>query len=398
MPAPYQHGITVTEVASTARTIATIATGVIGLVATATAAAGAATAALDAAFPLDRPVLVKNILAAIDVAGTGGTLKATLQAIADQVRTPVVVVRVAAGADADATNLAVIGTDTGGVKTGMHALLAADAQLGYRPRIIGAPGLDPQPVATALAIVAGKLRAMAYAAAIGATLADVIDYRDHFTARELMLIYPDFLAPDGVLGATAPSFAVARALGLRAQIDQTMGWNKTLSNVPVTGVVGLTHDIGFDIQSVDSDANQLNAASITTIVRLNGELRFWGSRTCAPADSDFTFESATRSAQILADTMAAGLVWAIDKPLTPSLARDIVEEINDKLRALVRGGFLLGAVAWFDPDKNPTGSLKQGILQISYKYTPTPPLEHLGLQQEITDDYLADFAALVAGA
>ncbi|BCA60233.1 phage tail sheath subtilisin-like domain-containing protein [Sphingomonas sp. HMP6] len=387
-----QHGITVTEVANQSRAIATIATGVIGFVATATAAAGAATVALNAAFPLDRPVLVTDILGAIEASGNGGTLKGVLRAIADQVRTPVVVVRVATGADAAGTDANVIGTDVGGVKSGMQALLAAEAQLGVRPRIIGAPGLDRAAVTAALAIIAAKLRGMAYAAAIGANRADVIAYRGTFTARELMLIYPDFLVADG-----STSLGVARALGLRARIDQEQGWNKTLSNVPVVGVVGLTKDIGFDLQSIDSDANLLNAAGITTMVRINGALRFWGNRTCAALDSDFTFESATRTAQILADTMANGLVRYIDKPLTPSLAKDIVEDINQKLRELKRGGYLLGAVAFFDPDKNPTASLKQGILSISYRYTPTPPLEHLGLLQEITDDYLADFAAIAAG-
>ena len=389
------HGITVTEVANASRSIATIATGIIGLVATATAPAGAATNALNAAFPLNKPVLVSNILDAIDAAGTGGTLKGVLQAIADQARASVVVVRIAPGADAAATNTAVIGATVNGVKTGMQALLTAETQLGVRPRIIGAPGLDTLPVALALANVAATLRAMAYAAAIGATLDDLKAYRANFTARELMLIFPDFTAIDSS-GSTVTSYAVARALGMRALIDQTQGWNKTLSNVPVTGVNGLTQSVGFDIQSVDSDANLLNAAQITTMVRINGDLRFWGNRTCAAPDSDFTFESATRTAQILADTMAAGLIWAIDKPLTPSLGRDIVEEINEKLRSLVRGGYLLGAVAYYDAGKNPVDQLKQGILQISYRYTPTPPLENLGLQQEITDDYLADFAALAA--
>jgi phage tail sheath protein FI len=213
-----------------------------------------------------------------------------------------------------------------------------------------------------------------------------------------MLLNPDFLAPEGVQGGTATSFAAARALGLRARIDQVQGWHKTLSNVPVDGVVGTTRDVRFDLQDPDCEANLLNAQSITTIVPINGDLRFWGSRTCAPQDSDFTFESATRTAQILADTIATGLIWAIDKPLTPSLSRDIVEEINEKFRKLKRAGQILGAVAYFDGDRNTVATLKQGQLTIGYRYTPVPPLEHLSLRQEITDEYLADFAALVKAA
>jgi phage tail sheath protein FI len=383
------HGISVTEVASSTRTIATVATAVIGLVATAPAA--------DAdVFPLNTPVKVTVLADAIAAAGAGGTLKGALQAIGDQVRTTVVVVRVAPGADAAATAVAVIGDDVDGVKTGMQALLAAEAQIGARPRIIGAPGLDTEEVANGLATVAKKLRAMAYAGAVGANRQAVAAYRAKFEQRELMLIWPDFTAPFGAAGADVPSFAVARALGLRAAIDQTQGWHKTISNVPVAGVDGLSKDVQFDISDPDSDAAILNTAGVTTIVRLNGELRFWGNRTCAAADSDFTFESATRTAQILGDSIVAGMLWASDKPLTPSLAKDIVEEINEKFRALKREGKILGAVAAFVADKNPVANLKAGQLVISYRYTPVPPLEYLSLEQEISDEFLADFAALVA--
>jgi phage tail sheath protein FI len=386
----YLHGISVTEISGTSRSLRTIATAVIGLVVTAPAADAGV-------FPINRPVLITDIEGAVLKAGNTGTMKNALDAIADQVRAPIVIVRVAPGVDATATNLAVIGTDVNGQKTGMQALLAAEAIVGVRPRIIGAPGLDTQPVATQLAAVAKRLRAMAYAAAIGANRDAVIAYRSNFTARELMLIYPDFTTPVGVLGDSEPSFAVARALGLRALIDQEQGWHKTLSNVPVKNVTGLTKDVQFDLQDSDSDSNLLNAADITTIVRLNGELRFWGSHTCSD-NPDFMFESATRTAQIIADTIVVGLVWAVDKPLLPSLARDIVEQINAAFRKLQTAGQILGGEAWFDTAKNPAGSLKLGKLLLSYKYTPVPPLEQLGLEQEITDEYLADFGQLVANA
>ncbi len=382
------HGISQTEVPSSTRVIATVATAIIGLVVTAPAA--------DAAlFPLNTPVKITVLSDAIGAAGNDGTMKSALQAIADQVRTTVVVVRVAPGADAAATATNVIGADANGIKTGMQALLAAEAQIGVRPRIIGAPGLDPENVAKALAAVAKRLRAMAYAGAVGANRQAIATYRAKFTERELMLIWPDFTAPLGVDGADVPSFAVARALGLRAAIDQTQGWHKTLSNVPVAGVTGLTKDVQFDIGDNDSDAAILNGAGVTTIVRLNGELRFWGNRTCAATDSAFTFESATRTAQILGDSIVAGMIWAIDKPLTPSLAKDIVAEINEAFRALTRAGKILGAVAVFNPDKNPVASLKAGQLVIGYRYTPVPPLEALGLEQEISDEFLQDFASLV---
>ena len=387
---PYQHGITITEVTEGAAALVTVATAVIGLVATAPAA--------DATiFPLNRPALILDLDAAIEEAGDTGTLGPALRAIVDQVRTPVVVVRVAPGNDAAATTAAVIGDTVNGVKTGLQALLAAEAQVGVRPRIIGAPGLDTQAVTTALVVVAQRLRARAYAAALGANVAAAIAYRANFSARELMLIWPDFQMFDVDAEATVPSSATARALGLRARIDQEQGFHKTLSNVPVQGVVGLTKDVQFDIQDAGTEATLLNAAQVTACVRAGGGFRFWGSRTCAEPESPFSFESAATTAQVLLDTIAGGMMWAIDKPLRPSLVKDIVDTINAKLRELKSAGQLIDGRAWFDPAKNTVDTLKAGKVTIDYDFTPVPPLENLLLNQRITDSYLADFAAGLTG-
>ncbi|MET1537487.1 phage tail protein, partial [Burkholderia sola] len=116
-----------------------------------------------ATFPLNRPVLVTKIDAAIGKAGTKGTLAQALNAIKEQCRPVLVVVRVADGEGATEAerrtdqDAKVIGTTAGNQYTGLQALLAAQAQLGVKPRILGAPGLDSQAVTDALASVAIKL-------------------------------------------------------------------------------------------------------------------------------------------------------------------------------------------------------------------------------------------------
>jgi len=388
MPDSYHHGVRVTEINTGARTIATIATAIIGLVATA-ADADAAT------FPLNQPVLLTNVSAAIGKAGTAGTLAASLTAIADQAQAVCVVVRVAPGADSATTSANVIGTTTAsGQKTGLQALLGAQASLGVKPRIIGAPGLDTQPVVTAMVTVAQQLRAMAYAGCAGCdTVAQALTYREQFGARELMLVWPEFIRFDTASAENETAPAAAYALGLRARIDQDQGWHKTLSNVSVNGVVGISKPVFWDLQSSSTDAGLLNEGCITTLVNANG-YRFWGSRTCSD-DPLYVFESYTRTAQILADTMAEAHMWAVDKPLHPSLARDIIEGINAKLRELKAGGYILDGTAWLDEEVNTTDTLKSGTLKIDYDYTPLPPLEDLTLRQRITDTYWADFASRV---
>jgi phage tail sheath protein FI len=384
----YHHGITLVEASDGVRALRTVATAVIGLVATGPLADATA-------FPLNRPVIVTDADAAIGKAGATGTLANTLRAISDQVRTPIVVVRVEDHATPATLAANVVGTTlVNGQKTGLQALTAAQAQLGVNPRIIGAPGLDSATVTAALVVVAKKLRARAYAAALGADIAAAVAYRAGYSARELMLIYPDVIGTkaDGTTGAVP---AVAYALGLRAKIDQETGFHKTISNVPLDGVVGLARDIQFDIQDGSTEAGVLNAADVTAVVRSDTGFRLWGSRTCSD-DPLFAFESATATAQVLADTIGQGLIWAIDKPLRPSLAKDIVETINAKLREMKSAGLILGGQASFSIDKNPNASLQAGKLAIDYDYTPVPPLEQLGLTQRITDTYLVDFAALAA--
>ena len=395
MPTDYHHGVRVIEINEGARPIRTIATAIIGMVCTASDADLAT-------FPLNKAVLLTNVRAAIGKAGTQGTLKKSLQAIVDQCDPLVVVVRVADGAGADAEAIAadqtskVIGTVDGGVYTGLQALLAAQAQLGVKPRILGAPGLDNQEVAAALVPIAQKLRGMAYAYAHDCNDAsEAVLYRDEFGARELMLIWPDFVAWNTDTSASEPAFAVARALGLRAKIDEEIGWHKTLSNIAVNGVTGLTKDVFWDLQDPSTDAGVLNAGDVTTLVKANG-YRFWGSRTCSD-EPLFAFESATRTAQVLADSIAESLMWAIDKPMHPSLVRDIIETINAKFRELKALGYIIDGTAWYDETVNSTTTLAEGKLYIDYDYTPVPPLENLQLRQRITDRYLAEFASRING-
>lgn len=373
---PNHHGIKITEISTGARSLGLASTAVIGLVATASDADVAA-------FPLNTPVLVTDIMAAISKAGVLGTLAKVLDAIADQVNPTLIVVRVAEGANAGETEDNVVGTSANGMLTGLQALLSAEARGMPKPIIIGAPGLDTQEVAAALVTVAQKLNGMAYAKAIGATVADAIDYAGDFSARELMLLWPDFTDFAGS--------AAARALGLRARIDQETGWHKSLSNVAVQGVTGLNKDVVFDFTGVGGDAKLLNDANVTAVINFSG-FRFWGNRTLSD-DPLFAFEPAVRTAQVLRTTIGKGLLWAIDKPLTAYLVKDIIDTINNLFRGLKQQGFIIGASAWYTAESNSPADLAAGKLVIDYDFTPCAPAESLTLNQRITDKYYADLAS-----
>ncbi|QOV63482.1 phage tail sheath protein [Kosakonia pseudosacchari] len=390
----FHHGVQVVEINDGTRVISTVSTAIVGMVCTASDADAAT-------FPLNEPVLITSVQSAIAKAGKKGTLAASLQAIADQAKPVIVVVRVAEGTGDDEeealaqTISNIIGTtDENGKYTGLKALLTAEAVTGVKPRILGVPGFDTLEVATALAPVCQKLRAFGYVSAWGCkTVSDAIKYRDNFSQRELMVIWPDFLAWDTVKNATATAYATARALGLRAYIDQSVGWHKTLSNVGVNGVTGISASVFWDLQEPGTDADLLNEAGVTTLIRKDG-FRFWGNRTCSD-DPLFLFENYTRTAQVIADTMAAAHMWAVDKPITAMLIRDIVDGINAKFRELKTNGYIVDATCWFDEEANDKETLKAGKLYIDYDYTPVPPLENLTLRQRITDKYLATLVSSV---
>ena len=388
---PFLHGIKVNEPLTGATLALTALSAVIGIVATASDADATV-------FPLNKPALITDVNAAIGNAGVAGTLARTLREIANQGSPIVVVVRVAPGVAGSgqtaqvATDANVIGTRVDGAYTGLQALLAAEGQVGVRPRIIGCPGLDSETVAGTIAIVAKKLRGFGYVQCQADNVAGAMLYRDKFASRELMGIWPEWT---GGAGGTWSGKAVAVALGLRAAIDEDIGWHKSLSNVAVAGVTGMSRDVHFDLQDMSTDAGLLNANEVTTLVQLTGH-RFWGNRTFSD-EPKFAFEVAVRTSQAIQDAIAAALTRYIDKPMTKGLVVDIVETVNAQLRQWVSEGRLVGAFCWYDPAANQEAALAAGRLVIDYDFTPCAPLEGLELNQRITDKYYAGFADNISG-
>ncbi|HEC0400326.1 TPA: phage tail sheath family protein [Klebsiella aerogenes] len=386
------HGARVRENTDLVTAINDIESSVIGIVAVADDA--------DAeTFPLNTPVLITRVNSVLGKAGTSGSLYKALKAISDQTSPKVVVVRVAEATTEEGAKtqaqLIIGGTEADGSYTGMYALLTAEQKVGYRPRVLAVPQYDTQEVTSSLCVIAQNLRAFVYAGCNGCqTMAEAIKYRETFAYRELMLIWPDFIAFNPLSGKNEVFPAPAYACGLRSLIDNNQGWHKSLSNVPVKNVLGISRDVFWALQAEDSDANELNNKEITTLIKRNG-FRFWGNRTTDT--KDYIFEVYTRTAQILADSVVEAQFEAIDEPLTPANAKDIVSGIGGKLSSLVTQGRLLGASCWFDIVDNPTPDLRQGKVRIRYKYTPVPPMEDLTLYQTFTDEYFESAFASLGG-
>lgn len=126
MAQDYHHGVRVVEVNEGTRSITTVSTAIVGMVCTGDDA--------DAKmFPLNKPVLITDVLTASGKAGESGTLARSLDAIADQAKPVTVVVRVPQGETEEETTTNIIGAVTAeGKKTGMKALLIGVTPNGQR--------------------------------------------------------------------------------------------------------------------------------------------------------------------------------------------------------------------------------------------------------------------------
>ncbi|OOF82492.1 phage tail protein [Rodentibacter ratti] len=390
MSEEYLHGVKVTEISEALRTLTTSSTAVIGLVATAPDAD-------NDTFPLNKPTLLTGITPSIIAkAGKTGTLSRALDGILDIVNCKVVVIRVEESDDESQMKANVIGgVDEEGNYTGLKAFLISAAVCGVKPRIFCVPKYDSQDVTVELISVAQKLNGFVYASCYGCnTKEQAVTYRRQFSQRELMLIFGDFLSFNPHTKQTEVDYAVVRAAAMRAYQDKEFGWHTSISNKGLNGVTGVTKPLSFDINDSATDVNYLNEQGITACINYNG-YKFWGLRTCS-ADKLFIYENYTRTAQVLKDTIAQSFDWAVDKDISVNLVKDIVEAINAKWREFVAKGYLVGGKAFINPELNTAATLKDAKLLISYDYCPVPPLEQLGFNQYISDEYLVEFAANIA--
>lgn len=379
----YLHGVEVIELNTGSQSIKTVATSVIGVVCTADDADSTT-------FPLNTPVLITNPLAYLEKAGKTGTLKRTLNSIGSLVKTPTVIVRVADSEDNDTLTANIVGTQENGQYTGLKALLTASSTVFVKPKLLAVPKLDNQAVATELVSIAKKLNAFCFISDNGATTKEqAVEYARNFSVREAMMIWGDWQSFDVDKKAYDTDYATARAVALQAYIDKTQGWHKNLSNVVVDGVTGITKPVSFDINESSTDANFLNEKNITVCLNYEG-FRYWGSRTLS-SDQRWAFQQATRTAQIIKETIAAAHLWAMDQPISKNLVKDILEGINNKFRQWTTQGRILNGKAWVDEAS--TGDvLKDGKLLIKYDYHWVPSLESLGFTQIVNDEYVMELA------
>jgi hypothetical protein len=400
MPTDFLHGVEVVEIDNGARPIAVARSSVIGLVGTApdldavALPASFATQtdwdAAKAAFPLNTPVLIAGSLREAAQLGLAGTLPAALRGVFDQTGALVVVVRVAEGLDAAATQANVIGgVDVGtGQYTGISAFLGAESTVKVTPRVLVAHGFSQNAaVANALLTVADRLRAVVIADGPNTDDAAAIAYAGTFGSARLFLVDP-WVKVLSASGAETVEPASARVAGLIAKSDSERGFWWSPSNQELRGVLGTARPVDFALGDANARANLLNEAKVATIIHQNG-FRLWGNRS-ATIDPKWAFLSVRRTADIINESLLRAHLWAVDRNLTRTYVSDVTDGLNAFMRQLTAQGAILGGRAWADPDLNTPISLAAGKVFFNFEFTPPAPAERITFRSQLTNDYLQE--------
>jgi phage tail sheath protein FI len=294
-------------------------------------------------------------------------------------------------------------SDSGG-RTGLKLLETAFQTFGIQPTDFLAPGFEALPsVRMELARLAGRLGGHAHVAyPVGTTVEQALSSRGplgphefQISDRRVKLHYPMIESPraDNSLRLVPLSMVYAAVWGRTIMDD---GFWYSGSNRPMQCATGLERPITHGTET--DDANLLNAAGISTVRSSWGSsLHTWGPSTSAfPELTDPThFDSVQRFYDVVDRRIALTLLYYIDRPLTPALARQIVGEIDDFYRLLIKKGALIDGSCTFSLDDNPAEQLAQGWFVTRDDLTPPPPFQRLTRKTTYNKDALTRaFAAI----
>jgi uncharacterized protein len=266
-------GIGIERIDNEPRPASTADMAVIGLV-------GTAPDAVAETYPVNDPVLIfSDDTAALTALGATGSLAGQIDLINAQlgefqVAARIVIVRVTAGADDDATMVNLVGNS--GLKTGIHALTKAGTKLGVVPRLIGVPGFTHQqeddegtllanPVVAALPSVCSALLAHAVVTGPHSSLQAFTDWRE--TINSARIIPVETWAKVGVNSTVVDS--VGAVLGVAVRRDHEKGGRPfhSWANQPVQGIVGPNRPIDFSLTDGATEAQSILLLNGGVIVR-----------------------------------------------------------------------------------------------------------------------------------
>jgi len=385
------HGLELAEVDDGIRTIETVRTSVIGLVGTMPDA--------DAeALPLNTPTLVIGQRAAAALVDAQvqdpdtGTIGESLSAIHAVCEPIVVVVRIE---DPGLGNLAQVLVGDAVARTGIYALLNAQAVLGVTPKILIAPNadgyqygggageIDGAPAAAALCAVADRMRACAVIDGPDTDTADANHAVQTIGSKRAYLVDP-FVEYQGVIQPASPFVAA-----LISKTDSNVGFWKSPSNEIIPGITGTARPIDFAHGDAACEADVLNGFHAAAIIR-DGGYRLWGNFTCETIDPKWKFLTVVRINDAINESIVSNHKWAVDRNITATYVETVIDGVEDYLRRLTALGAIYGGSCWLDPELNTPEGIAAGDVYFDFEFTPVATANKIIFRSHLVNDFIED--------
>lgn len=393
-------GITINRDANEAASPSKAIMSVIGLCMPIDKAATAVQADFDAAFPLDTPVrLNSNDATTLALADADGLFRDAVNGInaqlgAYQVAAEMVVVRVAEGADADATMANIVGDSATG--TGINAFVSAGARVGVYPRLLLSPGYTTtqadgetaNPVAVAFPAVCEKILAVAIVDG-PAGLSAFTDYRETLSSKRTIPVsggvYATDSAGDAVLRPASPRIA-----GIAVRRDYENGGSpfKSWANQAVQGIVKPESDLGFSLSDGATEGQQILAVNGGIIVRgeagddfaiADGGFVYIGTDNLSDESVWQQYHKVRGRDFIELTTLRTWRQYLGKYNLTTQTIQSVVNTLSGILATREAAGDILGFRARFDPDLNNAGDLRAGKIHVEAEFEEAPVFRNIAM-------------------
>lgn len=230
--------------------------------------------------------------------------------------------------------------------------------------------------------VAQALRAVIIVDGPNTVDADAIQLSEDYGSARVYVVDP-WVLRNGESIPASPAVA-----GLINKIDNERGFWWSPSNQEINGIEGTSRHIDFELGDYTSRANLLNELKIATIIREDG-FRLWGNRTLS-SDEKYCFLNVVRTADMVAESILQGHLWAVDRCITATYLEEVIESVRAYLRSLQAREAILGGDCWVDPDLNTPDKIMEGNVTFDYEFTPCYPAERVTFRSHLVGTYITN--------
>ena len=305
------------------------------------------------------------------------------------------------------TSSDIIGTDAGGVSTGIQAIKKIYAKYNAVVNIIAVPGWSELPtVYTAMVAAAQKINGHWDAFVIADIPLDdngtPVDTKEKaiawaasngYNSEISKVCWPQVKAGNGKIyhGSTVVAWEMLRVDLANDSIPMESPSNKEIMATAQYFGASATNE-GYD----DTECNDLNEKGITTFCFNNG-WKVWGPHTAAykygtTMDPRCIFDVNMRMLMYITNGFQLRHGTEIDSPMTPAQKDTIINTENAELERLKANGAVIGeaSVEFLETD-NPLNNMLNGDFVFNISFTATPPFKSATARVAYTSDGFAAF-------